>query len=62
MFGKKPIENNIPRTDYEPWKWTHTTYIIETTRKLTDISIVEIDPTLRLADVERKDNRLEVKW
>lgn len=62
MFGKKPIENTIPRTDYEPWKWTHSTYIIETTRKLTDISIVEIDPTLRLADVERKDNRLEVKW
>jgi hypothetical protein len=63
MYGEKPAEDStIPRKIYEPWKWTHATYTIETTRKLADFTIVEIDPSQRLADVERKNNRLELKW
>jgi aminopeptidase N len=63
MYGEKPIEDNmIVRKNYEAWKWTQSTYIIETTRKLTDITVVEIDPSLRLADIERRNNKLELKW
>ncbi len=63
MYGAKPNEDTaIARITYQPWKWTHTTYIIESNRKLTDFSIVEIDPSLRMADVERKNNKLELKW
>ena len=63
MFGEKPVEDAaISRKVYEPWKWTHSTYTIETTRKLADFTIVEIDPSLRLADVERKNNKLDLKW
>ena len=63
MYGEKPVEDpSIPRKVYEPWKWTHSTYIIETSRKLADFTVVEIDPSLRLADVERKNNKLELKW
>jgi hypothetical protein len=62
MYGQKPAENAIPRTVYEPWKWTHSTYVIETSRKLADFTLVEIDPSLRMADIERKNNRLELKW
>ncbi len=63
MYGEKPVEDPaIPRTVYEPWKWTHNTYSIQSSRKLTDFTIVEIDPSLRLADVERKNNKLELKW
>ena len=63
MYGEKPVENPaIPRKIYEPWKWTHYTYTIETSRKLADFTTVEIDPSLRLADVERKNNKLELKW
>ena len=63
MYGEKLIEDStFPRKVYDAWKWTHDTYIIETNRKLTDITIVEIDPSLRLADIERKNNRLELKW
>lgn len=63
MFGKKPIEDpSIPRKDYEAWKWTHETYVVETHRRLTDITFVEIDPSLRMADVERRNNKLELKW
>lgn len=63
MYGEKPAEDPaITRKIYEPWKWTHNTYTIETTRKLADFTNVEIDPSLRLADVERKNNKLELKW
>ena len=61
MFGQKPAEDaSFPRKVYEPWKWTHPTYTIESSRKLTDISIGELDPSQRLADIERKDNRIDL--
>ena len=63
MYGEKPVEESaIPRKVYQPWKWTHSTYTIETTKKLVDFVVVEIDPSLRLADIERKNNKLELKW
>lgn len=63
MYGEKPAEDTtIPRKVYEPWKWTHSTYTVETKRKLTDIRTVEIDPSIRMADIERKNNKLELKW
>ena len=63
MYGEKPVEDStIPQKIYDPWKWTDNTYIIETNRRLTDFTIVEIDPSQRLADIERKNNRLELKW
>lgn len=63
MFGEKPAEaDQAPRKVYEAWKWTHPTYEIATSKKLTDIVSVEIDPSYRMADVDRKNNRLELKW
>ncbi len=63
MFGEKAIEfPALPRKVYEAWKWTHPTYVIESNRKLADISIGEIDPSLRMADMERKNNRIELKF
>jgi len=63
MYGEKPIEDSgMVRKTYDAWKWTNSTYIIETNRKLADFSVVEIDPSLRLADVERKNNKLDIKW
>ena len=52
----------IPRKVYAPWKWTHATYVIESSHRLTDFSQVEIDPSLRMADIDRKNNKLELKW
>ncbi len=63
MFGEKPAEEGQEnRKVYEEWKWTHPLYEIATTKKLTDIVSVEIDPSYRMADVNRKDNKLELKW
>jgi len=63
MYGTKPAEtDSIPRKVYEPWHWTNPTYTVQTARKLTDIIVAEIDPSQRMADIDRKNNRLELKW
>ncbi|MDP9231088.1 MAG: M1 family metallopeptidase, partial [Bacteroidota bacterium] len=63
MYGEKPNEDAaITRKKYDEWKWTHSTYIIETNHKLTDLTTVEIDPSQRMADIERRNNKLELKW
>lgn len=63
MFGEKPNEENgIPRKVYESWKWTHPTYIIETDKKIFTLKEVEIDPSLQMADIDRRNNLLELQW
>ncbi len=63
MFGQKPAEaGQTNRKVYESWKWTHPTYQISSSKKLSEIVSVEIDPSYRMADINRKDNRLELKW
>ncbi|MEJ7770125.1 MAG: M1 family metallopeptidase [Chitinophagaceae bacterium] len=62
MFGRKPVEmGSVPRVVHEDWKWTHPTYVVEINHKLADISAIEIDATQRLADVNRLDNKYEMK-
>jgi hypothetical protein len=64
QFGAKQNEwgNAVNFRIYDAWKWTNDTYVIETNRKLTDIVTAEIDPSQRLADIEKKNNKLELKW
>lgn len=63
MFGEKPVEDAaIPRVVYDPWKWTHPIYIVETTHRLSDIVSVDIDPSERMADVNRNNNTIKLKW
>jgi hypothetical protein len=63
MFGTKPDENKIiPRFIYTPWKWTSPTYEFEVNHKLTDLRLIEIDASHRMADVNRNNNKLELKW
>jgi aminopeptidase N len=63
MFGAKPVEDTtMPRTLKEPWKWTSPTYSFDINRRLTDIKIIEIDPSQRMADINRKNSKLELHW
>jgi len=62
MYGEKPAENTSPRVVEPEWKWTHPVYVIAVKRKLNTIKVVEIDPTKRMADVEQKNNKLELNW
>lgn len=63
MFGAKQNEDSsVPAKVYPSWKWTHPTYTIEFDKRLVDLTTVEIDPTQRMADVDRRNNKLELKW
>jgi hypothetical protein len=63
MFGEKPAEEGqAPRKVYPAWRWTHPNYEILTGKRLTEIIRVEIDPSQRMADTERKNNKLDLKW
>ncbi len=60
MYGEKPAEGKIPRTVHPEWKWTHPEYAFGTTREIKEIRSIEIDPSLRLADINRVNNRLAI--
>ena len=61
-FGEKPKETDEPRFIHSEWPWADYTYVVEFKRRLTDIKEVEIDPTKRLADIQRKNNLLQLTW
>lgn len=60
MYGAKPAEDSTTRFVYPAWRWTHTEYVIETTRNLRDLKEVNIDPTGRMADVNQSNNVLRI--
>ena len=63
MYGSKSAENsNQPNIIEEAWKWTHPTYTVSINKKLTTLTKAEVDPSKRMADVERKNNLIELSW
>jgi hypothetical protein len=63
MYNIKPAEDPaIPRIVYPAWHWTSKTYTIESSKHVMDISVAEIDPSQRMADVERRNNKIELKY
>lgn len=63
MFGEKPAENNIqPRTIHAAWGWSVPTYTISFKERLGNLLKVEIDPTKRLADIDPRNNVLQINW
>lgn len=62
LFGQKPAEEEGPRVVHEVWNWTNPKYIIDFKKRLGELVSVEIDPSKRMADVDQKNNLLELKW
>lgn len=61
MLGKKPnTDKSLTRVDLEAWRWVEPTYVAQIDHALSEIASVEIDPSLRLADVDRKNNSLDL--
>ncbi len=60
MYGEKPAEDSITRKVYAAWKWTSETYVIESSHRLGDIAVAEIDPSQRMADTERQNNKIKL--
>ncbi len=62
MYGQKPAEGNGEWITYPPQPWTHRQMVVHSKRKLKDVAVVEIDPSQRMADIERRSNRMEINW
>jgi aminopeptidase N len=60
-LGGKPVEDkSMQRYDLQAWPWVNPTYTLKVNRKVEEIASVEIDPSQRLADIERKNNKSEM--
>lgn len=60
MYGAKAKDLGTNCIVQPEWRWTHTEYSFPINRKITDIKKIEIDPSQRMADVKRMDNKLEL--
>ncbi|MFD2036865.1 M1 family metallopeptidase [Belliella marina] len=59
--GEKPEEAGMPkRILTQKWPWTSYTTEVKLARPIAEIKSVEIDPSMRMADVNRENNKLEV--
>lgn len=61
MYGQKLAEvTDVNWVTQNEWKWTHSEYELVVSRNIKDIKSIEIDPSLRLADVNRVNNKVVV--
>jgi hypothetical protein len=61
MRGNKPVEDkDVDRTDLTAWPWVNPTYTVSINHKSSEIATIEIDPSLRMADIDRKNNKLDL--
>lgn len=58
MYGSKPAESSMPRRVQPVWRWTSPTYTLPVELKKEEIAAVEIDPSHRMADINRHNNKL----
>ena len=56
MRDTKPKETDVPRTIKPDWPWVNPTYTLEIDRPTSQIKRIEIDPSMRMADVNRDNN------
>lgn len=62
MYGQKPAEDSFRTITYPAQRWTHREMVVTSKRLLTEIVRVEIDASQRLADIDRSNNLLLLKW
>ena len=60
MLGSKPQEATVKQINHPEWKWAQPTYTFETTQPLGAIKSIEIDPSQRMPDINRSNNKIEI--
>ncbi len=60
MLGGKQQEGTIKQINHPEWKWAQPTYTFETTQPLSAIKSIEIDPSQRMPDINRSNNKIEI--
>jgi hypothetical protein len=60
LLGNKPADTGATegRMTLEPWPWVNPSYSLIISKKQSEIESIEIDPSQRLADVNRKNNKV----
>ena len=61
MRGEKAAENNTPRTLLPDHRWVDPTFEFEIPEKMKTVAKIEIDPSGRMADINRENNVWEKK-
>lgn len=56
MRGEKENETDIERTVLKDWPWVFPTYMMSISRPASEIRSIEIDPSMRMADIDRTNN------
>ena len=60
MLGTKPAEGTIKRIIHTEWQWVAPSYTFETSKPLSALKSIEIDPSQRMPDINRSNNKLEI--
>jgi hypothetical protein len=60
MLGSKPQESTVKQINHPEWKWAQPVYTFETTQPLGAIRSIEIDPSQRMPDINRSNNKIEI--
>ncbi|MEK6476464.1 M1 family metallopeptidase [Catalinimonas sp. 4WD22] len=56
MRGEKENDTDYERTVLKDWPWVFPTYLLQIPRPLDEISQIQIDPSYRMADIDRSNN------
>ncbi len=59
MFGHKHEMVDMPVQVLPAWPWVNPTYSLTIPKRMGKIKSIEIDPSMRLLDIDRSDNRWE---
>ena len=60
MLGAKPVEGSVKRIVHTEWQWVAPSYTFETSKPLSALKSIEIDPSQRMPDINRSNNKLEI--
>lgn len=60
MLGGKASEGAINHILHSAWQWVAPTYTFETSKPLSALKSIEIDPSYRMPDLNRSNNKLEI--
>jgi len=56
MRGEKPDDGSMPRKTIDKWPWTYPSYTFMIPGSTDAIESIEIDPSMKMADVDRTNN------
>ena len=61
MRGEKPNDEyaDLQRTVLEDWPWVYPDYTLKINKPASSIKKIEIDPSMRMADINRENNVYE---